>query len=90
MDLTPLTPDTGKSDRNTSQSMKYMAAQKRKKKQLGYQVSSVILWGLLLSFELPDNEPFTLSCQNLLETVWLQIHVWFSLLFSIKSVGAWL
>lgn len=43
MDLTPLTPDTGKSDRNTSQSMKYMAAQKRKKKQLGYQVSSVIL-----------------------------------------------
>ncbi len=45
---------------------------------------------VMLSLELYDNEPCTLSCQNLLEIVWLRIHVWLSMLFSIKSDGAWL
>lgn len=84
-------PDTNKSDWNTLQSIKQHDWSKKGRKRSGDIKPPVFfLWGLLLSLEFYDNKAFTRSCQNLLVIVWLRIHVWFSLLFSIKSDGAWL
>lgn len=83
-------PDTGKSDRNTLQSMKWHDCPKKGRKRSG-EIKSPVLFSEVACYHLNSMITNLLHVlARICQIVWLRIHVGFSLLFSIKSDGAWL